>query len=171
MYLKIKTGRWDDTVLLNEINGIRGSFVRGPPKFFGVLGTPPPTQKFTFYCIFKKEFSKIWSFRAEIFSKNSSNFQNNSRNFRIVLKIEKTIIFASKLVHNYHIDPNLAKFSLKTPKKCQIFLKTLKFGVLGPSRADFLEFWVPPDPVFLELRCPPFWSRSSPPQKKTISEQ
>merc|ERR1712163_63522 len=87
-------------------------------------GTPQTPKKSLFIAFLIKNFQKIWSFRSGNFPEI---FRKRPENFSIFFKSKKTIIFASKLVQNHHIDLNLAKFSPKTPKKCQFLYKTLKF--------------------------------------------
>ena len=48
---------------------------------------------------------------------------------------KKTNIFVSKVVQNYYIDQNLAKFSLKTPKIAYL-LKKLNFSKFPASSAQ-----------------------------------
>ena len=51
------------------------------------------------------------------------------------------MIFVPKLVQNYYIDQNLAKFFHKTPKNSVFFLKNLYFlKIFGAFSADNLVF-------------------------------
>lgn len=62
------------------------------------------------------------------FSEKGPKIPQISKSFIVFLKIEKTIIFASKLVQNHHINLNLAKFSPKTPKSANFHIKPLDFS-------------------------------------------
>ena len=91
---------------------LRGFF--GRPQKLWSFRYPEPLM---LYCIFKKEFLKVFemcSFRyMKFLEKYLKIFKQNFWNF---VEIEKIIILVVKLVKNHHIDQNLAKFSLKTPK-------------------------------------------------------
>ena len=80
-----------------------------------------------FYCVLLTNFwifFEIWKFMSSIFfSKIPKNIQK-CFNF---CKIEKNIIFVSKLRQNHPIDPNLAKVSLKTPWDSNSFRLNLHF--------------------------------------------
>ena len=104
--------------------------------------------------IFFEKFPKISQKFPEIFSTFS--------------KSKKTVIVTPKIVHNHYINQNLAKFSLKTPKNGQFFLKNPKFfKIFGAFGAENVEFYVPKMWSFMSQRVPP-WSRGPPP--KLISD-
>ena len=120
-----------------------------------------------FYCILKKEFSKIWSFRSDnFFEKFLQISQKNHYFFWFFSESNKIIIFTSKLLQNHNIDPN---FPLKLQKSTNFSLDTHEFfktfGAFGPEN---LEFKVPSDPIFLELGSPLLVE--VPPPKKTTSD-
>ena len=118
----------------------------GPPKFFGVLGTPKTPKKFTFYCIFKKEFSKIWSFRSESFFENFLKFPQKSKkkseNFIIFLKIEKNYHFYIQISAK---SPDWSKFEViyqmlfirKTPSMGLCLLACLATRILSEQNSIF----------------------------------
>ena len=72
----------------------------------------------------RRKFSKFGVLCLAIyFEKISQNFSNISWDFFNFFKIEKTIIFAPKIVQNHYINHKLAKISLKTPKISQFYHK------------------------------------------------
>ena len=113
-----------------------------------------------FYCSFKKEFSKFGVLSPQFFfekiSKISEKFPEILSTFS---KSIKTYIFVQKLVQNHYIDQNLAKFSHKTPKNGQFFLKIPYFSKFSAPSAPKIWSFIPPKiPIFLELGSPP-WAR------------
>merc|ERR1711989_70498 len=81
-------------------------------------------SKFGVLCpaIFFEKFPKISKNFPEIFS----TFSKSKK---------KTIIYVTKLVQNDYIDQNSVKFSLKTPKNGQFFLKNLDFSKFSAPSA------------------------------------
>ena len=113
-----------------------------------------------FYCSFKKEFSKFGVLSPQFFfekiSKISEKFPEILSTFS---KSIKTFIFVPKLVQNHYIDQNLAKFSHKTPKNGQFFLKI----------PYFLKFSAPSAPKiwsFIPQKIPNFSEKGSPPRAR-----
>ena len=109
--------------------------------------------------MFKKEFSKIfetWSFISAIFIQNISRKYHEI--FKTFSKSKKITIFVPKSVQNHYIDENLAKFSHKTPKNSQIFLKNLIFPNFRRLGAPKIWILCPENPFF-GIKPPPPWAR------------
>ena len=129
----------------------------GPPKIFGVLGIAQLPKKSLFIAFLRKNFQKIWSFRSgnfpEIFRKRSKNFSNFQKKLKFFnfLKIEKTMIFASKFVQNHHIDLDLDNFPLKLQKSANFHIKPSNFSKFSAPSAP--KVW-----SFRSLHTRFFWS-------------
>ena len=138
-----------------RIGDIRDEFGGEPPKFLYFWYPPPPL----FYCIFKKEFSKIFKISTfdaciffEKFPKISKKFV---KFFQIFQNRKNSIIFELKLVQNHYIDKNLVKFPPKVQKTANFSLKTAMFSkIFGAFGAENLYFWYSKNPFFLELGSP-----------------
>ena len=76
----------------------------GTPQNFWSFRYPPNLQKISFYCIFKKEFSKNLEFQVRQFSRNFPKkvqkffkFPKKSKNFLIFLNFEKNYHFCIQI--------------------------------------------------------------------------
>ena len=117
--------------------------------FCGVLGTPTIHVLLHFEAIIFRKCGVLGPGFFENFLKISK------QNFWTFFKIEKTIILVFKLVRNHHLDQNLAKFSLKTPKSAIFPLKTFIFSKFSaPSAPKMWSFRSLRDPIFVELGSP-----------------
>ena len=89
---------------------------------------------------------------GNFFPKLSKFCKQKIRKFHQLFSKSKKTIICKQISPNCYIDPNSAKFSLKTPKKLPFYLKqALFFKIYGSFGVENLEFYVPNFPIFLEL--------------------
>ena len=134
-------------------------FWGGDPPNFLEFYVPLPTP---FYCIFKKEFSKIfkiWSFMSSNFSRKiSQNFPKISWNFLNFFKIEKNYYYCTQNSPKSLYLPKFGQIlSLKLQKNFRFFNKNTKFFKIfaafgGEICASFMVFQskilcLRPDPI------------------------
>ena len=138
------------TVWINN----RGKFGGGGGQNFWNFTSPH-----TVCCIafLRKNFRKFLKFIVScpaIFSKNSTKLPWNLRKFSQLFQNRKTVIFLTKLVQNYYIDQNLAKFSHKTPKTSFFSLKPSVFQNFRRLWYQIFGVLCPKNPILFGVRVP-----------------
>ena len=104
-----------------------------------------------FYCIFSKEFSKIFEIWSFMFGSFFKKFSKISRNFPKIFPTSKEVFFVPKIVQNHYINQNLAKFSLKIPKIADLSLKPLIFSKISAPLTPKIQSFLSQKLQFLEF--------------------
>ena len=128
----------------------------GTPQNFWSFMSPHKVLFIAFLLTNFRKFSKFGvlcpAFFFEKFPKISKKFPEIFSTFS---KSKKTIIFVTKLVQNDYIDENLVKFSHKTPKNGQFFLKTPNFSKFSAPSAPKIWSFMSQKTRFFGVRVPP----------------